>query len=196
MSATDLKQLWQSQPTLAADPNEIMAKAARLRQSVKRKTWLGNILLAITLAFVVFVLIYYKPQMWTTKTGILLVVIGIVMQIIAAGKLIPLTRNNQKASPSEYLSQLLLIQKKQAYLQTTIMNLYFILLGSGIFLYLYEYAVRMDLLGMILTYGLTALWFAISWFYLRPRTIRKQNAALEDAIRNLENINRQFTEEQ
>lgn len=196
MSATDLKQLWQSQHTLAADPNEIMAKAARLRQSVKRKTWLGNILLAITLAFVVFVLIYYKPQMWTTKTGILLVVIGIVMQIIAAGKLIPLTRNNQKASPSEYLSQLLLIQKKQAYLQTTIMNLYFILLGSGIFLYLYEYAVRMDLLGMILTYGLTALWFAISWFYLRPRTIRKQNAALEYAIRSLENINRQFTEEQ
>lgn len=196
MSTTDFKQLWQSQSTLAADPNEIMAKASKLRQSVKRKTLLGNIVLAVTLAFVVFVLVYYKPQMWTTKIGILLIVIGIVMQIIAAGKLIPLTKNNEKASPSDYLSQLLQIQKKQAYLQTTIMNLYFILLGCGIFLYLYEYAVRMDIIGMMLTYGLTAIWFAISWFYLRPRTIRKQNALLEEAIRNLENINRQFTEEQ
>lgn len=194
MSATDFKQLWQSQPTAPVDQDEIMAKAAKLRQSVWRKTLMGNIVLSLTLAFVIFILIYYKPQMATTKIGILLTVIAIVMQIIAAGKLIPMAKSNAKASPAHYLSQLLQIRKKQAHLQTTVMNLYFILLCSGIFLYLYEYTVRMALFGMLLTYGLTAIWFAISWFYLRPRTIRKQNAQLEEAIRNLESINRQFTE--
>lgn len=196
MSATDFKQLWQNQPTAPANPTEIISKAAKLKQSLRRKTLMSNIVLSLTLAFVVFILMYYKPQMITTKIGILLTVIAIVMQIVAAGKLIPLAKSNAKASPADYLSQLLQIRKKQAHLQTTIMNLYFILLCSGIFLYLYEYTVRMDLSGQLLTYGLTALWFAISWLYLRPRTIRKQNAQLEDAIANLENINRQFTEEQ
>jgi hypothetical protein len=76
------------------------------------------------------------------------------------------------------------------------MLLYFILLGLGLVLYMIEYALRMSLTGAVLTYGITCLWIAINWFYFRPRIIRKQQQNLNDTITAIENMNKQFLEEE
>ncbi|MFT3793266.1 hypothetical protein [Flavobacterium sp.] len=197
MTVTNFNELWQSNQPNIPDPQEIIAKALKVQRNTRRKTLFGNALLAATLAFIIFIVLHYDPKMPTTKLGTLIVVIAIVMQIIASGKLIPMTRKTDAtSSTADFLKQMLQIQQKQLYLQTTIMSLYFVMLSGGIFLYMYEYAVRMGALGFGLTYGLTALWIALSWFYIRPRTIRKQNGALNEVIENLQKMNRQFAEEQ
>ena len=190
---TDFKQLWQSQRTASVSATEIIIQAKRLQQSLRRKMILSNLLLAATLCFIIAIVWHYQPSMVTTKIGTLLVAVAIVMQIFASAKMFPMLANGDALSNSaDYLNQMLAIKKKQAFLQTTIMGLYFILLGVGIFLYLFEYARQMEPFGFVLSYALTGMWMAFSWFYLRPRTVSKQQSQINEIIESLRNISHQL----
>jgi hypothetical protein len=61
---------------------------------------------------------------------------------------------------------------------------------------MFEYVLRMTLLDGLLTYGITGLWIAFNWFYLKPKIIKKQQQKLNDSIAALENMNNQFKEEE
>jgi len=198
MTEINFKEIWQSQetkPTINADA--IAAKAKGVKRSVMLKIVLGNALLLATMVFIIWVIVYFEPKMITTKIGALTIVAGLVMQIIASSKLIPLLRKNDAAqNHSDYLQQLLLLKKKQAFLETTVMSLYFILLGIGLGLYMIEYAMLLSVANRWLYCGLTFLWMAFAWFYLRPRTIKKQRQKLDDAIAQLERLEKQLNEKE
>jgi hypothetical protein len=63
---------------------------------------------------------------------------------------------------------------------------------AGICLYMYEYAARMTMTAGIITYAVTLAWIAFNWFYLRPKTIKKQQAKLDELISKFERINKQI----
>lgn len=197
MTETNFKDLWQSQNTnVDLNPNDIISKAVQLQKKTRIKLLLTNGLLFITMLFIIGIVMYFKPQMITTKIGVLLVIIAIVMQIVVSSKLTSVfDKNNTQTSNAEYLQQLLLFKKKQAFLQSTIMTAYFILLGLGIVLYMIEYTMRMSVLGAALAYGITGLWMALNWFYFKPKIIKKQQQKLNEIIADLEKINDQFLEE-
>lgn len=198
MTEINFNEVWQSQetkPSINADA--IAAKAKGVKRSAMLKIVLGNILLLVTLVFIIGVIVYFEPKMLTTKIGALIIVSGLMMQIIASSKLIPLLRKNDAGqSHSDYLQQLLLLKKKQAFLETTVMSLYFLLLGLGLGLYMIEYAMRLSVTNRWLYCGLTFLWMAFAWFYLRPRTIKKQRQKLDDAIAQLESLEKQLNEKE
>jgi len=195
MTEINFKEIWQNQRPEPSDASAIIAKARQLKRKTILRIILGNVLLVATMVLIIAVVLYYEPKMLTTKIGTLLVVIALVMQIIASSKIIPLlAKSNAGQSNSEYLQQLLLLKKKQSFLETTIMSLYFIFLSIGLGLYMIEYAIKLSTGGMALYYGLTALWIAFAWFYLRPKTIRKQRQKLNEVISQLENVENQFSE--
>jgi hypothetical protein len=198
MTETNFKELWQAQNTTSnTDSKEIVLKAKHLQRKTRIKLLLSNLLLFATMLFIIGIVLYFKPQMITTKIGTILVLIAIIMQIATATKLITLIKESDtQTSNVEYLNQLLIIKVKQAVLQSSIMALYFILLGLGLALYMFEYVLRITLLGGMLTYGITGLWIAFNWFYLRPKIIKKQQQKLNDSIAALENMNNQFKEEE
>ncbi len=101
---------------------------------------------------------------------------------------------DQTQSNSEYLQSLYVVKSKQKLMETTILNLYFMMLFLGICLYMYEYTSRMTLGAGILTYAITCAWIAFNWFYLRPRTIKKQQEKLNELINKFEEINNQLKE--
>jgi hypothetical protein len=96
------------------------------------------------------------------------------------------------ADNAGYLQHLIAIRNKQKFLQTTMMNLYFVLLSAGIGLYMYECTSRMSAWSCILAWSVTIAWIAFNWFYIRPRTIKKQQAKTNDLIAKSEAVNRQF----
>ncbi|HOZ74984.1 MAG TPA: hypothetical protein PLS51_02010 [Flavobacterium sp.] len=198
MTEINFKEIWQSQEAKPiANADEIAAKAKGVKRSAMLKIVLGNLLLLLTMAFIIWVVVYFEPKMISTKIGALVIVAGLMMQIIASSKLIPLLRKNDAAqNHSDYLQQLLLLKKKQAFLETTIMSLYFILLGIGLGLYMVEYALMLSVANRWLYCGLTFLWMAFAWFYLRPRTIKKQRQKLDDAIAQLERLEKQLNEKE
>ncbi|WP_298225146.1 hypothetical protein [Flavobacterium sp.] len=197
MTEINFNQLWQSHQNIPEiDAATIVLQAQQMQRKTKIKLLLGNLLLFATMIFIIGIVVYFKPEMITTKIGSLLVIIAILMQIIASMRLIPLVnKSNAQTNPEAYLNQLLAFKKKQAFIQSTIMTLYFLFLSVGLALYMIEYTLRGSIFFILATYGTTMIWIAFNWFYIRPRTIRKQEQKLNEAIRNLENITGQFVDE-
>ena len=93
----------------------------------------------------------------------------------------------------QYLQQLIKLKEKQSFLQKTMLNVYFILLSTGLGLYMIEYTTRMTLIWASFSYGITLSWIALNWFYFRTRTIKKQQAKINELIRRFEELSRQLT---
>ena len=72
-------------------------------------------------------------------------------------------------------------------------SLYYIMLGFGLCLYMYEYASRMTTFWGIFTYALMLSWIGFTWFYLRPKQIKKDDAKINILIKKFEAINEQLT---
>ncbi len=189
----DFKDLWKKQSVSTLDMNDLLKRLSKFKKAALRTLWITNILLFATSAFIVFVWIYYQPQFISTKIGIVITILSMMIYVFVYNKLLNKYRNiDSTQTNQEYLQRLILIKRKQQFLQTKMMSFYFIGLTVGICLYLYEYTSRMSTLGASLTYGLTLFWMLLNWFYLRPKQIKKQQAKINGLIEKFEEINNQL----
>jgi uncharacterized membrane protein len=189
----DFKDLWKKQSVSQPDMKDLLGRLKEFKAAGLRHLWITNILLLATTAFILFVWYYYQPEFISTKIGIVLVIVAMVMYVgVYNGLLVGYKNIDTTQSNQEYLQRLILIRKKQQFMQSTILSLYFILLGVGIGLYMYEYTLRMSLVYALLTYGVVLLWIGVNWFYIRPKQIKKQQAKINDLIGKFEEVNKQL----
>ncbi|CEJ70690.1 hypothetical protein BN1195_03019 [Chryseobacterium oranimense G311] len=189
----DFKNLWKQQTAEKPSIEELLGKLKGFKKENIRKLVATNILLIITCIFIGLIWYYYQPQMLTTKIGIVVVILAMVIFLTAYNQLfMNFYRLDNNLTNNEYLQSLYLLKNRQKFMQTTMLNLYFILLFVGICLYMYEYTSRRKLIYAITTYVVTFAWIAINWFYLRPKTIKKQQAKINGLIDKFEEINNQL----
>ncbi len=189
----DFKNLWKQQTAEKPSIEELLGRLKKFKNENIRKLVVTNILLIITCVFIGMVWYHYQPQMLTTKIGIVLVIVAMVIFLTAYNQLfMNFYRLDNNLTNSEYLQSLYLLKNKQKFMQTTMLNLYFILLFAGICLYMYEYTSRMKFIYAVTAYVVTLAWIAINWFYLRPKTIKKQQAKINGLIDKFEEINNQL----
>lgn len=191
----DFKDLWKKQAVNKPNIEDLLARLKQFKKASLRSLWRTNILLASTSAFIIFIWYRYQPEFISTKIGIILAILAMVMyvgvynRVLSTFKNIDSTQTNQ-----EYLHQLILIRKKQQYMQSKVLSWYFVLLMAGICLYMYEYASRMTVFYALITYGITLLWIVFNWFYIRPKQIAKQQDKINGLIEKFEAINHQLEE--
>ncbi|PTT20884.1 hypothetical protein DBR28_20570 [Chryseobacterium sp. HMWF028] len=191
----DFKNIWKQQTSNKPNMEELLGKLKKFRNQNLRRLIFANVGLITTSLFILFIWYRYQPQMITTKVGIILVILAMVIFLLAYNKMFMVFyKIDQTQSNSEYLQSLYVVKSKQKFMQTTILNLYFIMLFLGIVLYMYEYTSRMTFSSGILAYAVTLAWIAFNWFYLRPRTIKKQQGKLNELINKFEEINNQLKE--
>ncbi len=189
----DFKDLWKKQSVSQPDMQDLLARVNKFKRAGLRSLWIANILLFATTAFIVFVWIYYQPQFISTKIGIIVTILAMMIYLFVYNKLLSNYKNIETTQTNqEYLQNLILIKKKQQFLQTTMMRFYFATLTFGICLYMYEYASRMTFLGASLAYGLTLLWMAVNWFFILPKQIKKQQFKINSLIEKFEEVNKQL----
>ncbi|XZF14382.1 hypothetical protein ACTHGU_21580 [Chitinophagaceae bacterium MMS25-I14] len=195
-SNIDFKALWHKQPADdIPDISILRDKANGFKKKTLNTLVRANISLLATAAFIIYIWYSCQPQWLTTKLGIVLVVFAIVMYLFAANKMIPaLKKVNPWLSIKEYLQQLKAIKEQQSFIQRTMLGAYYMLLSAGICLYMLEYTARMQWTGRLIAYGLTLGWTAFGWFYIRPRTVKKQQSAINQLIEKLEEVNKQMEE--
>lgn len=192
-SNIDFKNIWKQQTSGNPDLEELLRKLKKFRNQNLCKLIFANICLIATSLLIFFIWYLYQPEMITTKIGIVLVVLGMIIFLLAYNKMFMVFyRIDQTQSNSEYLQSLYVVKNKQKLMQTTILNLYFVMLFLGICLYMYEYISKMSLVSGIIAYALTFVWIAFNWSYLRPRTIKKQQDKLDELINKFEKINNQL----
>lgn len=189
----DFTAIWQQQKVVQPNINDLQNKLNRFKRNNLKKLIVFNILLIVTIGFVIFIWHKYQPQYLTTKIGIVLVVLAMAIFLLAYNKQFSsLNKIDDTQTISDYLKSLTELKTKQKYIQTTMLSLYFIMLSSGIFLYMYEYTSMMTKFWTIFAYGITLTWIGFNWFYIRPKTIKKQQAKLDELICKFEAVNNQL----
>lgn len=193
----DFTAIWQQQKVNQPNIEELLDKLKHFKKTSLQKLIISNILLAATSGFIIFIWYYYQPQFITTKIGIVLIILAMVIFVFSNTKLFAVfnkidnTKNN-----NQYLQSLSTIKTKQKYMQTKMLGFYFILLSLGICLYMYEYTSRMTTIWAIFTYSITLTWIGFNWFYIRPKTIKKQQIKLDELICKFESVNKQLNEKE
>jgi hypothetical protein len=191
----NMENLWNKQEFEIPDINELFKKAQKLKKRNLIKLIITNILLFLTICFTIFIWCYYQPEMLSTKIGIILVILAIVIYLFANNQMIPTLVNiDYKTNSTQYLQQLLKLKKKQSFMQKIISNIYFVLFLTGLSLYLIEYTQRMTFIWAIVTHSITILWISILWLRFIPVTMKKQQTKITELIGKLEKFNKQLTE--
>ena len=191
----DFKNIWKQQTSHKPDMEELLGKLRKFKNENLRKLIITNILLITTSLCIGFIWYRYQPQMLTTKLGIVLVILAMLIFLTAYNRMfVTFYKIDNTQANSQYLSRLYTVKIRQKFMQTTMLNTYFIMLFAGICLYMYEYPSVMALSSALMAYGLTFAWIAFNWFYIRPKTIKKQQAKLDGLINKFEEINNQFKE--
>ena len=188
-SNIDIKELWSKQFVPYANQSDILKRISKFRKKSITRVVILNLILLLTIFFILFIWIYFKPQYLSSKIGIILTIIPISLVIITNYKLIPSYRKMDESRTNlEYLNDLLVIKEKEYFMQTTVMNLYSISLSLGICLYMYEYALMRSLLFGIIAYSTLLSWVCFNYFFLRPRTIKKNKDKIDHLIKQIETI--------
>jgi len=187
------KDLWKKQTVSQPDMQDLLSRVSVFKKVALRSLWMTNIMLLATSIFIIFIWIYYQPQLISTKIGIILIILAMMIYLLVYNKLFGKYKDIDATTTNhDYLQKLVLIKKKQQFLQTNMMSLYFVILSAGLGLYMYEYASRMTFLGAGLTYGITFLWILFSWFFIRPKQIKKQQDKINNLIQRFEEVTHQL----
>lgn len=191
----DFKQYWNQQKIETQAPGELIKKANAFKRKMHFKLILANVILLATCMIMSFIWFYYQPTFVSTKIGILLCIIAMLIYLAFRNTLAPLLSNNHAVlNTKTHLKQLLALKEKRGFQQTTLLNGYFILLSLGLGLYMYEYVVRMTLPWAIFSYGIVLFWIALNAFYFRPKTIEKQQTQLNKLITQLKKLKEQLND--
>ena len=189
----DFKDLWKKQAVSQPNIEDLMARLKQFKKAGLRSLWKTNILLFATSAFIVFVWYYYQPQFISTKIGIVLAIAAMILYVAVYNGMLRIYKDiDTTQTNQEYLQRLILLKRKQQFMQSTVLSWYFVLLLAGICLYMYEYASRMTVFYALITYGVTLLWIGFNWFYMRPKEIKKQQAKINELIVKFKDINKQL----
>lgn len=192
----DLKKIWGKQYIPIIDVQEVLKKIEGYKRSKIKKAVMLNVILFLTILFILFIWIYFKPQFISTKIGIVLTVVAMLIVIFFNSKMKnTLSKVNENQSNGDYLKNLKIIKLHGNRIQTRVMSLYFVLLSLGIMLYIYEYLSKMTLVIQSIFCLALVLWISFNWFVLRPRIIKKNQREINDLIGQLERIENQFVEE-
>lgn len=196
INSIDFNELWKGQKAEQPTTKDLLFKLNNFKKKNRNRIIISNVILILTSLFILLVWYYYQPQFVTTKIGIVLTILAMLIFVISLNKSLGLLKKtNESESNQHYLKTLLRLKEKEQFMQTTMLNLYFVLLSTGIALYMYEYTSRMTTFWALFTYVITALWILFNWFYLRPKQIKKQRTKLNEIIDKFENIQSQIKQE-
>lgn len=185
----DIRELWNKQAVPAVDQADILEKIKGFRRKGIMRTTILNAVLVLTIIFIIFIWVYFKPQLMSTKIGIILSILPMGMALVFNNGLTSLYRKiDEKQSNMDYLNALLKVRSREHIMQTKLLNLYFILLSAGIGLYMYEYTLKRSFIFGVTAFSVVLLWIGFNWFFLRPRMIEKNKRKMDDLIKQIKRL--------
>ncbi|RFM30109.1 hypothetical protein [Deminuibacter soli] len=192
----DLQQLWQqAAPVETPDAGEVIRQCKKQQRQMIAKGAGLSLLFLGTLVFIILIPIRVPFKLVSTTIGTILVVLAVAAALVVNTGLFAmlLRTSGNTADNVTYLNGLKRYEQRLRFMHTRGISIYFILLGTGMLLYMYEF-LRHNVLTAAAGYALAVGWMLFVWIYIRPRSIKKQTAAITGMISRLENITGQMEE--
>lgn len=186
----EIQNLWLSNnQSELPDAKEIFLQIKRTRRKMIRRNVLGALTLCLTFIFIGFIGWYYHFERWTTRVGIIITLLTIILGIGFNSRLLQLLsrQGDTTLSNKEFLGHLIHFRKARRAIHLKGMALYFILLTIGIVLYMVEFAERNLIFGII-AYTITLGWIAFSWIYFNKKRGQEQEQEINKQIENLKRL--------
>jgi Flp pilus assembly protein TadB len=188
----DLKALWQSAKTDSLPDSKAMLQIIKKFRSQKlRNKWIiiiSSTLLACVIAAALFT---GNFKLFTTYIGGSLMVLACIW--IAVNNFKSLKRFNQldNCSNVEFLDFIEQTRQNQIYYYKRTMGILVLLWSIGCIMYMYEASYKHPL-GLIIFYSAFLIYVAVLWFFVRPRSLKKNAEKLNAMKARLESISKQL----
>lgn len=179
----DFQALWSAKKTPEADLNALRDKIDMFNRLQRQRATGTFVQLIFSIAFVGFLLYQYAPHQITSFLGVAFMCLAMVLWMWTIRKDV---NNNAVTdltqSSSNFLKQLIQVKQRQRFTQSLILNLYFLFMSVGLFLYLFEFLNRMPMVWAAFTLIVTGAFLLYIWLYLRPRQIKRNTDRLDALI--------------
>jgi hypothetical protein len=194
-NTNDLKEIWKQNESTTVPPiQEVTTRAKGTIRKIRNKLFFSGFIAAAVLGYLIYTQTKMQNEMLTTKIGVTIMALGIVLYLIVSNSILNMFLKNEFSADSRtFLDKMIVLKGKLEMLYKTITTIYFVALTAGLFLALIEQTMSETVLHKVLTYGLSVVWIAFAWFVLRPREMKKLYR-LTDSINSLQNIRSQFAE--
>ena len=93
----NFNELWAGQKTSEPNAEDLFLKINRFKKDTIKKLLFTNIMLAATTAFIIFVWVHYQPEFLSTKIGIVLTILAMMLYILVYNKSYSLLKNADAA---------------------------------------------------------------------------------------------------
>ena len=188
----ELKNLWAQQSVAPPNVEELQSKIASVKRSKLTKLLLVNATMIGTSIYLGIIWYFLRPQMLTTTLGFVVVIIGMLAYLIAYNRLYAdISSFDENQSNQEFIGSVIKLNENERFIRTRMLQIYFITLTLGSFLAMYEYILLVSPPWSFIILALTAIWYAINWFYFRPMIIRKEEEKVKNIIDKYEVISQQ-----
>ena len=188
----DLKKIWLSADTRAlpdAAAMKLEAQKYRSGQLVKKSAIvLMSVLLTVVMGSVV---INYKSVMLTTRLGEALMILAGLLLVVTNMRSVARLYRVKDMTNREFIAYLEQVQRNRIYYYKNTQVIGMALVGIGLLLYIYE-MVSHSILWIFAGYGLTVGWLAVNWFLIRPRAYRRNARKLDEKMKKMAAISKQF----
>ena len=192
-----LKSIWHNQVALPKVSHEdVLKKVSKTRTGLASRLLTEMVGMVLASAMLIYVWVESPFRMWTTHLAMVIFMCCCLYYITA------LIRNYRQITyrsllerPGEYILYLKKYKHNRFIFNTRKYRMYSIYFTAGFILLFIEIAFLTELWVTITVIVFTFLWIILYYFVLMPIYIRKEESRLEDMIRNLERLEKQFVEE-
>ena len=189
-----LRSIWHNQVALPKVSHEdVLRKVHKTRKGLASRLLIEMIAMGFATAMLVYIWINNPFKMWTTHLAMIIFIICCIYYIIA------LISNYRRIGydylldkPDDYILHLKKYKLDRYIFNTRKYRTYSIFFTAGFILYFIEIAFLASLWVTITGIVFTFLWIALCYFVLMRIYIKKEETKLEDMIRNLERLHKQF----
>ncbi|QXV64598.1 hypothetical protein FPZ42_05935 [Mucilaginibacter achroorhodeus] len=189
-----LMSVWQAQPPkehLSVDDVVKQVKKG-IRAFTTRLYW-GIVAMIGTVAAAFILMFFMAFKSPATTFGILIILFAMAIYLyFMIRHYHMLNKHDLTQNPSDYLDSLKQYQKDRSRTVGWFYYLYILLLSAGLALYFVEVLENASVGFKVATYGLTAIWFLFTTFYIKPRMMRSEEEKLNLMIDRLERLQQQF----
>ncbi|PAW94247.1 hypothetical protein CKK33_12420 [Mucilaginibacter sp. MD40] len=189
-----LMSVWQAQPPkehLSVD--EVVKQVKKGIRSFTTRLYWGIVAMIGTVAAAFILMFFMAFKSPATTLGILIILVAMAMYLyIMVRHYHMLNKHDLTQNPTDYLDSLKQYQKDRSRTVSWFYYIYILLLSAGLAMYFVEVLETASVGFKITTYGLTAIWFLFTTFYIKPRMLKNEEEKLNLMIDRLERLQQQF----
>jgi hypothetical protein len=189
---SDIKKIWLTTNTsILPNTNEmlLLIKSYRKKMLAKKITVVTiAVLLAVLMCVIMFL---YHSALLATRIGEVCMLVACI--ILIASNINSLQRayklkNFTNKEFIEYLEQGN-AGRIRYYKKTQVVGFSFV--SIGLLLYLFE-GVYKNTVVCIVSYSILVIWLWVNWFIIRPKAYKRQTKKMNDTLKKIETISKQF----